>query len=96
MCTEIRFINSICGAMAYEYSEDDMKAIYTEVLKRLQHINCVWTLEGNVIYSSLVFAYGDYGTSPRSGWITDEKTKELFIEFLKREIHNIETLGEEE
>ena len=32
-----------------------------------------WTDDGDIIYGILVLLYGDYGTSPRSGWIKENK-----------------------
>lgn len=36
-------------------------------------MNAGVTQRSNIIYGMLVICYGDYGTSPRSGWINTKK-----------------------
>lgn len=42
---------------------------------------------GTLVWSMCVYNFGDYGTSPRSGWIEKENVNEC-IEFLKYLIHD--------
>lgn len=56
---------------SYIYNRDDgyMIEVLYEVKKRLEKDSSVnYTDDGNIIYGTLVCLYGDYGTSPRSGW----------------------------
>lgn len=39
-----------------------------------------WTDEGDIIYGWLVMMFGDYGVSPRAGWINSENIKPLLNE----------------
>lgn len=39
----------------------------------INNSEAIWTDDGDIIYGILVLLYGDYGTSPRSGWIIENK-----------------------
>lgn len=68
----------IAMLVSYGYNRDKEYTIRVceEVKKRVarEPIKPIrWTDEGNIIYGTLVLLYGDYGTSPRSGWFEDEQ-----------------------
>ena len=60
--------------VTFEYNRDDreMKALCEEIKRRLSNMDAIWTDDGNLIYGALVIAFGEYGTSPRSGWFPSE------------------------
>lgn len=43
----------------------------------------------NNIYGTLVMLYGDYGTSPRSGWIEGDSIKKEIISTLTKTINDL-------
>ena len=43
-----------------------------------------------VLWQIIICMYGDYGTSPRSGWITDVAGAIKFLEELKGDRNNVE------
>ena len=46
----------------------------------------------DVFYGTLVSLYGDYGTSPRHGWINDEKVEKSIAKALEVEIEYYKVL----
>lgn len=72
-------LGSLLTAYFYNRSEEFLVLMCDELIKRIKQIDCEHTDEGDIIYSALVIAYGDYGTSPRSGWFYDENLKKDFI-----------------
>lgn len=64
---------------SYEYNREysHMVELCEEVNKRVCKYRCNWTDDGNIIYGFLVMMYGDYGTSPRSGWFSNENQKSI-------------------
>lgn len=83
--------------VAFEYNRDDeyLIAILQEVVARLNknwHKN---TDDGDILYSYIILRYGDYGTSPRSGWIENETQRQGIISCLLREIESIKDQIEE-
>ena len=49
-------------------NEEDLFALYDELIKRFKNYNIEFSEYGNLIYGALIMAFGDYGTSPRTGW----------------------------
>lgn len=71
---------------SYHYNRDSyhMIDLCKEVSARIDNnAEVEWTDDGNVIYGILVLLYGDYGTSPRGGWLKDN------IENIKIAIYDI-------
>lgn len=62
-----------CLLSSFEYNRDNdyMIKVYYEILKRINKTHYPTTErtdEADIIYGFLVIAFGEYGTSPRSGW----------------------------
>ena len=60
----------------YNREKEYMIRVCEEVKKRVArepNKPIRWTDEGNIIYGTLILLYGDYGTSPRSGWFENEQ-----------------------
>lgn len=68
-------IKDILVAFWYNRSNDDMKKLCEEIKNRLVKQSCRHTNDGDVLFSFIIIRYGDYGTSPRSGWLTDTQPK---------------------
>lgn len=79
-------LESLVTAYSYNRDETFLKNVLIEVQKRIRQIDCEHTDEGDIIYSALVIAYGEYGTSPRSGWISDPNLINAFINILELEL----------
>lgn len=72
----IKIIEAIFNSFAYNREFSDMVKLCEEVRDRVNGFNSNHTDDGNVIYGFFVLLYGEYGTSPRSGWLLD-KTDEI-------------------
>lgn len=73
-------VDLLIRAMGYTYNNDFIK----QLVKVNPENNRIETTNDMdmFIWSMLVLAYGDYGTSPRSGWITDFSDYDMFIDKL--------------
>lgn len=67
---------AVIGVWHYTYYEDEIEAIKIACESAIRHRSktvlkpdIVSSENGIMLWSILVYAYGDYGTSPRSGWI---------------------------
>ena len=80
-------ISAILSSLYYNRETDYMVEITREILRRAEDTYpcSEWSDMGNLIYGMIVIRYGDYGTSPRSGWL-DEEHKENIINELKAEL----------
>lgn len=88
-------VNALFTSYAYNREFEYMIELCEEVLERIYGIRSSnRTYDGDIIYGFLVLAYGDYGTSPRSGWIEDYK--EEIISTIKDLIEVYKRLREEE
>ena len=72
-----RHIKEILVAFWYNRSTEEMEALCKEIKNRVSENNCPHTNDGDVIYSFIILMCGEYGTSPRSGWLTDIKPERL-------------------
>lgn len=73
-------VRAIFNSYAYNREFSYMIELCQEVAERVN--GCAieksnHTYDGDIIYGFLVLMYGDYGTSPRSGWIGNEYTNEI-------------------
>ena len=90
MKTTREIVRAIIASFDYNRSREDMIKLCEEVKKRIRKYIVEWTDDGNILYGILVLLYGDYGTSPRSGWLESD-TEEIIasineeIELLKKE-----------
>lgn len=65
-------LNAIFVSYYYNRSVYHMLDLCKELRARLdRNIEVECTDDGDIIYGILVLLYGDYGTSPRSGWINE-------------------------
>lgn len=64
----IVFLDAMLGAASYQMNDEDLFALYDELIKRFKNYNTEFSEYGNLIYGALIMAFGDYGTSPRTGW----------------------------
>ena len=63
-------VRAIFNSFAYNRYNSYMVDLCEDVLNRVwgfRSHNCDY--DGDIIYGFLVIMYGDFGTSPRSGWI---------------------------
>lgn len=66
--------NSIIGFW-YNRGDTEMKALCEEIKNRVAKRDCKHTDDGDVLYSIIILMVGEYGTSPRSGWLTHDYQK---------------------
>ena len=64
----IVFLDAMLGAASYQMNDEYLFALYDELIKRFKNYNTEFSEYGNLIYGALIMAFGDYGTSPRTGW----------------------------
>lgn len=90
-------IQAIFDSFSYNRADYHMFLLCEEIRERIDNNSeVIWTDDGDIIYGILVLLYGDYGTSPRSGWIQDLYIENVklcvndIIEEYKRDIRGIE------
>lgn len=91
-----RLMQALLASLGYNRDEEDVLAVCEELKKRFNKISCEWSDDGNVIYGTFIYLYGDYGTSPRSGWMSNtegEKYISEIIEALDEEIQSLNILS---
>lgn len=76
---------------SFFYNRDDkyFYELLQEVKKRIKGEKTTWSEDGNIIYGFLVCNWGDYGTSPRSGWLANDFVKEEAIKELDQYIKDV-------
>lgn len=68
----LKIIEAIFNSFAYNRDFRDMIELCEEVRDRVNRFHSsYYTDDGNIIYGFIVLLYGEYGTSPRSGWLLD-------------------------
>lgn len=94
---------ALVDALWYNIGADAIKTIVDKLKEpnKGDSINCFSTedidldwyfdKEANTYWTMFVLMYGDYGTSPRSGWI--KKTKES-IEFFESLYNDLKEIGD--
>lgn len=85
MKSSVRLLSSMIGSFLYNRREDQVIALCQELIKRLKNYPVEYSDDGDIVYGTLVIAYGDYGTSPRSGWFRSEDyvIVQLWVDYLK-------------
>ena len=101
--TEISTIYDLLISFGYNRSTDDMIELCKELIDRLtgddwrydKHKN---TDEGDIIYGYIIMLFGNYGTSPRSGWFEDEKENlvPLIVDQIKQRLQELINVKEME
>lgn len=85
----INILDGLVCAISYSREEDHMLNLYDKLIKRFKNHNVMFTDDGNIVYSTMVMLYGDYGTSPRTGWFYDENIPQRCAEFLTSLMNNM-------
>ena len=78
--SDMSTVKAIFNSYAYNREFSYMIRLCQEVAERVNgraNRNSYRSDDGDNIYGFLVLMYGDYGTSPRSGWIGNEYTTEI-------------------
>lgn len=70
-------VRAIFTSYSYNRGYKYMIELCDEVNKRVCNYRYVPSDDGNIIYGFIILMYGEYGTSPRSGWLSFELQKEI-------------------
>lgn len=93
------FINCLLTSYGYNRNEQYMVNLISECINRATHNmgspNSDKDLcdDADILYGSLVVAYGDYGTSPRYGWLNKEN-EQIILDVLEKKQLEYEELIE--
>ena len=85
MTDEEALLDTLLTSFWYNRTTKYMLSVALELKGRLEgtlHCN-YWHDDADIIYGALVLHFGDYGTSPRSGWLNDNSKKILIAEIDK-------------
>ena len=84
-------IEAIFDSYFYNRSTEDMIDLCKEIIDRLElvKIDVTWTPDGNIIYGILTLLYGDYGTSPRSGFFYSVELRQNMIECIRKYMNEL-------
>lgn len=101
--TAKEIVSALASSLWYNYETKDIILILETMLARLRRIGynkeVLQDVELNgvvdLFYGMLVCLYGDYGTSPRFGWINDEEKDNIETSLIE-EINELKTLVESE
>lgn len=74
-----RLLCAISVSLEYDCLIDDVKTWHTLIQKPYDRIEVHHNDKLEMLYSICVLLFGDYGTSPRSGWIENVEAFHLFI-----------------
>lgn len=99
---EIGSIYDLLVSYGYNRSTDDMIELCKEIIVRLTdkdwYNKRVTTDDGDIIYGYIIMLFGDYGTSPRSGWF-ENKNKQLvplIVDQIKQRLQELSVANEME
>ena len=70
-----KLLKNVLDAFGYNRSAEHMMQLISELHLRIYGRHTNWSEDGDVIYSMMVICFGEYGTSPRSGWFDSEAVK---------------------
>lgn len=82
-------LKSILDAFSYNRSAEHMMQLLNELHLRIYGRYTNWSEDGDIIYSMMVICFGDYGTSPRSGWFEEDSVKKNMHDALDEYYSNI-------
>lgn len=98
---EISTIYDLLISFGYNRSTDDMIELCKELIVRVTGDDWRYdkhkiTDEGDIIYGYIIMLFGNYGTSPRSGWFEDEKENlvPLIVDQIKQRLQELVTAKE--
>lgn len=78
-----QIVESIFYSYFYNRSRYHVYDLCEEVKARIIGTDDVdLTDDGDIIFGFLVLLYGEYGTSPRSGWLVNENNKNYIIDYI--------------
>lgn len=92
-------ISDMLWSLWYNRDVDELIDLCDELLKRINKIDVEWSDDADILFGSMILAYGEYGISPRAGWFTDEKAKKECIEEIEEfrtEMLRVKERGEDE
>ena len=79
-------LDALTGSYSYNIDDHAMELLYRELIKRFNSENCPWTDEGDIVFGTMVILFGEYGTSPRSGWFYDKTIVKDCVRWLEDEL----------
>ena len=92
----ISVVNSVLSSYWYNRTAKCMVRLIKEVISRVnENYETEWTDDGDIIFGILVLMFGDYGVSPRAGWI-DAEYKQDILKELQEELKEYEGIVERE
>ena len=78
----VNILDGLIGSLSYNRDEEHLFKLYEELVKRFKKYDVEFTDDGNTVYGTMVMIYGDYGTSPRTGWFYDEDIPDKCAKYL--------------
>ena len=79
MHDKAEIIESILSSLWYNRKTEHVIGVIKELISRVEGEYPVWTDDGNIIYGTLVILCGNYGVSPRAGWIDKDVKGEVLL-----------------
>ena len=76
-------IGSILSSLGYNRTPEDVIGVIKELISRVEGKEALWSDDGNIIYGTLVMLWGNYGVSPRAGWIDKDVKGEVLLTLRK-------------
>ena len=88
-------IKQLLIAFWYNRNIKYMKALCEEIKNRLANKDCDHTDDGDILYGFIILMFGEFGTSPRSGWLLEIKPETVIDTIIKFESEFIRGLDDE-
>lgn len=90
-------LHAMLSSFWYNRATESIISLIREVLLRVQNLDngSEWTDDGNILFGTLVLMFGNYGVSPRAGWIDLEYKQDLVNE-LQEELNEYKGILERE
>lgn len=89
-------VYAMLSSFWYNRSTESIISLIKEVISRVnKNYETEWTDDGNILFGTLVLMFGDYGVSPRAGWI-DEEYKQGLLKELREDLKEYEGILERE
>lgn len=82
------FIDAAFGVLWYNYDNTYMCKTIKQIIRLINYERIEENEEAAFIYQELVLMFGDYGVSPRRGWI-DEKYKNQILAAIDKYCHDM-------
>ena len=78
----VNILDGLLGSLSYNRDDEHIFNLYDELVKRFKQQDVEFTDDGDIVYGTMVMIYGDYGTSPRTGWFYDKDIPDRCAQFL--------------